>query len=223
MLLSADERHPQGSVLIFVLGVLILLSLMGAAIMTNTRSELKTTVNTLAGREAFSRADSMATVALQLARVVIVGESAGSVSDVLDNSKSGTATSPPGPVYKVNFDSSVGNEMDFYQLGRSDSVDDTLNRYLGATAADAGEEPTVSLLFDGTVIGAAHVATTTFLPTGASLDGKVLYTYIVVSADGRVPRSVGAGNEGNYFNESETDTARSIVSSIYRQIRVINQ
>lgn len=223
MLFSLDKRHPAGSVLIFTLGVLLLLGLMGMAIMTTTNSELKTTAQTRLGREAFSRADSMATIALQLARTIIVAETAGDFNTIIDNSKSGTATSPPGPVYSVEVDPSIANEMSFYQLGRVSSTDDIRERYLRATEADTSIDPTVTLLLDGNIIGTAHVATTTIIPAGGPQDGTLLFTYIVVSADGRVPRSVGAANVGNYFNEHETETTRSIVSSIYRQVRVTSQ
>ncbi|UQZ88232.1 hypothetical protein C4J81_02995 [Deltaproteobacteria bacterium Smac51] len=76
---------PQGMILMVTLIVMLIMGVMGAAIITNTQTELQISGNTNLGREAFTRADAGMNVATSLVDILVASRGAGSVCDILSN------------------------------------------------------------------------------------------------------------------------------------------
>ena len=237
---TAATRHPSGSVLVFTLVILILLGLMGASLMVNTRTELRVSHNTYLGRDAFSKADLTARLTLFVGRSLLNG-SAGPICDIL----SALASPPAGrPTYEIRLGSttictSASGLTDLTQesITRSDenlTIQDILDRYLQATASASApgsafsDPPQVTVLQGGQVVGTAALAL--YYNNLGNEGGGIgdegyggqgensIRVYLVVSANGRLPLEAGV-DAANFYGGGSPAT-HSIVTTVYREIIV---
>ena len=239
MPIATADRQPRGSVLLFTLVILVLLGLMGASLMMNTRTELSVTQSTYLGRDAFAKADYTARLALFLGRALL-NQTAGDPCDFL------TSTSGPAgrPGFTVRIGANItcsnsGGSTDLTQdLIRQESemptLEDIADRYLQATGSANAPgttfhyKPHLTVLYGGQVVGTAAL---TMYYSGISDPGgsqgddfygsqgeNSVRVYLVVSADGRLPRAPGE-DSANFYSGGRTST-RSIVTAVYREIVV---
>lgn len=214
---TVDQRQPQGFILIISLFILVLLGLMGFALLANTRTEISITGATAQGRQAFTRADATARLAVLLARPLFQ-TGAGIPSDYIVNEAVGDR--PPFEVSLNNFALSA----DLDKVGGSLTDDEILRRYLTATdAAQASASPDLTpqvvLSHDGEVIGSAYVSFYVPQPLTqgeSSYSDSGMLLYLIVSADGRLPLG-GGSDPGNYYQGTQ-ETKHSIVTTIYRDL-----
>ena len=229
---SGPPPHPEGSVLMFTLVILVLLGLMGFSIMLNTRSELNISQNNYQGRDAFAKADSTARLALFLGRTLLNG-SAGSPCDII-NSDAQVAGRPKFEI-KIGDDGLCGNFtlIDLQQSGEMPTMDEIVDRYLQATASSDDPSsplfPHLQIFYGGQVVGTAALSLYGPNPSapggslgdaGYGLQGEQsIKVYLVVSANGRLPRTDGV-DAGNYFSDDPKGATHSIVTAIYRELIV---
>lgn len=243
------QKHPQGMVLIFTLGILALLAILGATIFLTTRDDAQVAKELQTGREAFTIADLTARLAIFFGRVTVEFHSGEVISSL---SPGGVADRPEYIVETHNF-----SETEFQQL-RYNLTDDLIRqRYLLATFSDQNIEPHVKVYaqYDGSsskrqLIGTAAVGIGYHVPGGmpsssspggsgggaaggpgvgslgeegyggGSGGGLEVKTFLVITANGRVPtRGQGQNNPpidpSNYFT-GDSNAKHSIVTSIYR-------
>jgi hypothetical protein len=93
---QAPSGMKSGMILAFALVVLLMMSLMGVIILSNTQTELKITGNTRLGREAFASADSCARIATFLTLVLIKPKDSANIANVI------THPGSPAPKYPLN-------------------------------------------------------------------------------------------------------------------------
>jgi len=210
--------------------VLMLMTLMGAALMVNSRTELQISGATAQGRDAFTKADATARVALLLTRAFL-HPSAGDARDYLNNSKTGQAGKAP-------FEVIVSDDVQFYndlqQIRGSITIDQIRERYLRVTEAD--EEAHLTLKYDNQVVGTAFMGVTSTAPdeydpdsyssggyasTGGGSVGDrsyedvnnyVVKVYLVISAMGRLTK-----DDAGYTDEGQSGVY-SVITSVFREI-----
>ena len=230
--------HPRGSVLVFTLVIMLLLALMGAAIMLNTRTEMSVAGNTTLGRAAFNRADMGAGVATLIARVLL-SPTLGSVEQLLQDQG---GDSVAGRVLTV--DNIRSKELDFdparlirQARGREPAgpggpwdYHEFQSRYaqMGLDAgdidkADLGPHFSLTLRQGGQVAGTAVVTVDpgSGVQTGMTLggshygggDGDSLRLLLVVSVNGRAPSENSAQNA--YSGESPADAPHSVLTTMF--------
>ena len=225
---AASPRTPRGSVLMFTLVILVLLGLMGVSLMLNTRSELTVSQNTYQGRDAFAKADSTAHLALFLGRTLL-NASAGVPCDIKNDNDQ--------PAGRPKFEVNIGNDdtcggftlAEIQQTGAMPTLEDILNRYLQATASSDAAPPHIQILYGGQVVGSAALSLYSTNPSdpGGSLGDSgygsqgehSIKVYLVVSSDGRLPRTPGE-DAGNYYDDAARGATHSIVTAIYRELIV---
>lgn len=240
---AVDPRHPKGMVLIFALGILAMLAILGLSIFLTTKTDLQVSTDTHVGRNAFSNADLTARTAVLLARSVVL-PSGGATSDLL--SAGGLTGRPPFSINMNNFTLSG-----FQQL--EDQVTDDLvkERYL-IMAGTSGRKPHVEVYSKAgrqkngvmignqvdVIIGTAAVAYGHGRVTdpgsneegsysGSNVGAFAIPVFIVISADGRVPQINGAqldsspgsidSDQANYI-DGDASAKHSIVTTIYREL-----
>lgn len=221
----ADQ--PRGSVLIYTIVVLLLMTLMGAALMVNSRTELQISGYTAQGRDAFTKADATARVALLVGRAFLHPVS-GDPRHYRDVSDSGKAGKKP---FDLIVDDGLQGFNDFQQVDRSFSVQDIADRYLTVTEAQGKQTPHIlltygldnknkkvvvgtsyiSLAFNGTDTGGGSIGERDYSAPNA---GYSIRAFFVISSQGRVPQD--ADNEG-YLEEKFPGT-HSIITTIFREI-----
>ena len=210
------EFHPRGSVLMLTLFILLMLSLMGIALMSNTITEVQVSNNTVRGRDAFTKADSLNRIGILMGRALL-HEGSGDVADLI-KSRSETYTPPDRPPYNVSIDSSF-TFVNAQSLARESTEEEIKERYLMATAANT---PHLTMKYGLDVVGSAAVGLEKVrlnLP-GASIgqdsydtnDGTTIRVHIIVSSNGKVP--VNAGAIGDYYS-GDVDAAHSVVTSVF--------
>ena len=124
---ALKSEHPRGMVLIFVLCILAILAVLCTSIFLSTRDELQVSADNSVSRDAFTKADLTARLAVFLSRTSLYG-SPGETSDSL---KSGAISGRPEFEIELadNFSTSV-----FQQAG--DQMTDSLirQRYIWAAS-----------------------------------------------------------------------------------------
>ena len=235
-------EHPRGSILMLTLVVLLLMSLMGAAILANTRTELVISANTTGGRDAFTRADTAARVATLMARLLAHEFELGSPKQVLNNS------SPLTVIY----------DDDHFSFAKLLAASDDFNyakRYLSAasrtdlsdSADKADLRPHLVFRQDGKVVSTATVAMDygEALTDGCSLGqtgydtsgGLSVRVVLAVTVNGRPPYDGPAAggaessaekakrdNYGTYdrdgasAGEEANDVPHSVVTTLFREM-----
>jgi hypothetical protein len=224
---QTDRNYPRGSVLLFTLVVLVLMALLGAAIMTNSRTELNITSDNAVGQEAFNRADSTLSIALMLTRQLAKEFGAGEIKDALT----------PGE-YQVVTSEAGFTKAKLSEFGKESTLPAVRYRYLSATGAakEATQDkvilPFITLYHNDEVIGTATATITNSTPNdpegvGASIgeskgdpsDGANIKMYYVVTADGRSLRShTGDANQGNYYSGDDSPATHSVITTIYTDL-----
>lgn len=216
--------HPRGSVLVYTIVVLLLMTLMGAALMVNSRTELQISSSTFQGRDAFTKADATAQVALLFTRAYL-HPTAGDPRDYLNSEKSGEAGRKPFEVHPDDFLQSL---EDLQSIKDSITVDEIRERYLRIT--EAKDTPHLKLTYgedssdQGSVVGTSFVGLAyNSSPTGGGSIGERDYSapdsgfgiiaFFVVSSQGRVAQ----GENKGYIEEGQAG-AHSIVTSIFREV-----
>ena len=216
---AGAPRQPGGSVLLFTLVILVLLGIMGFSIMASTRTELSVSSDIRLGRGAFQQADLTLRVAL-LAALASINPVVGNPCDVF---RSLSSPSSGRPAYEVRFGSSstcgTGSGGSTSDLVVPDVTSLTqaeiTNRYLQAVESGAAA-PQIRILYGGQEVGTAalimHYGETS---GGSEGEGGRTPVYLVVRANGRLPRA--AGEATNYF-EVESGATHSIIMGVYRFI-----
>lgn len=219
--------QPRGSVLVYTIVVLLLMTLMGAALMVNSRTELQISGYTAQGRDAFTKADATARVALLVGRAFLHPVS-GDPRHYRSVSKSGEAGKK---AFDVIVDNGLQGFNDFQKIDRSLSVQDIADRYLTVTEAQGKDKPHIILTYglddknNGVVVGTSYISLAfNGTDTGGGSIGERDYSapdagyfiraYFVISSQGRVPQD--SDNKG-YLDEKFPGT-HSIVTSIFREI-----
>jgi hypothetical protein len=219
-----DNSQPRGTVLVFTLAILGLMSVMGLAIIMNTRTELNVSHNTYMGREAFTRADTGARVAIFVARIYMHPE-LGTPDGVFS-----TNSSDPLKVTITDDSFYLSDEL----LNNADNWD-YRGRYIAAasrTDASGGNKP--HLHFGQYVDGDYKTVATAALSidhgeviiTGSSLDtgnaydstsGSSVQVILATTVNGRPP----SGDEAAYEQKSgqaPSDMAHSVVTTLFREV-----
>lgn len=232
MISTKVKENPQGMVLIFVLGILALLAILGATVFLTTKDEVQVSSETHISRDAFTKADLTARVAVFLARTALTG-SAGDSQDSL--AAGGVAGRPEFVVELDNF-STDG----FQQLEHQITDDLIRERYLMAVDGHNTKVPHVKVYYqyDGAttkrqLIGTAAVGIGYNKPddVGGLADGQyddiseggaTNRVYLVISADGRIPTrgrdaATPPTDPSNYI-EGDSEAKHGIVTAIYREL-----
>jgi hypothetical protein len=226
-------RHPRGSVLLYTIVILLLMTLMGAALMVNSRTELQISGNTAQGRDAFTKGDASARVGLLLGRAFL-HPSSGEPRDYLNNDKTGDAGNKP---FKVKLHDDIQTDNNLQQIAGSITMDQIRERYLSVTEADV--DPHLTVEYGDQVVGTAFIGLGKNIPdlfdegkaaaggfalTGGGTLGDGSYNtggsgesnikvYLVISSQGRVPLESGK----TYYDETYPST-HSIISTIFREV-----
>lgn len=227
--------QPRGTVLMYTFVILMLMTLMGSALMVNSRTELQITGSTVQGRDAFTKADATAQLGLLAARA-IMQPTAGDVRDMLDNTKSGDIGQKE---FEVEINSDLYTSNHFQSIKDLVTVDDIRERYLRVTEGDSSNEPHLILKYGGDQVGTAYIGLAVRVPAeaGTSPDGYNPLNYavagsgsledghygsdtgtnppvfLVVSSQGRRPKDAGS----TYYDEAQAGI-NSVITLIFREI-----
>lgn len=210
--------------MVLTLVILLLMSLMGMAIMANTRTEMTVAANTIGGRDAFTRADTASRVATLLSRLLVHEYELGSPKQVLTG----------GPL-SVSYDESRFNMTTM--LAEADNFD-YARRYMGAAgrtdAPDADLRPHIIFRQDGKVVSTAFVTLDygEALIAGGSLGdsgydasgGRSVRIVLAVTVNARPPVS-DDDNYGAYDSAASgspgdaklNDVPHSVITTLFRE------
>jgi len=230
------KEHPQGMVLLFVLGILALMMVLAATIFMTTQDEVHVSAENFGGREAFTKADLTTRMTVFLARTTLDASAGNTSASLVDGGIAGR------PEFVVELGDNFGTNG-FIDIGEKVTDEQIKNRYILAADGLAEEmtpvRPHVQVYYqyDGStskrqLIGTAAVA----MGTGASdavgsqgegqydqisVGGYSVKAFLVVSANGRVPlRPTGGPMEedpSNYFTGAG-NAKHSIVTAIYQEV-----
>ncbi len=210
------DRPPKGAVLMFTLVILLLMSLMGAAILLNSRTELNIAANTVVGRDTFTRADGISGMATLLTRISISKEFERPEEVLANNSK----------YMEVEFREELN--LALLQSEHLDSFD-IQKRYIRAgsqtVSGDTSYQPHMIFSSGGSVVGTAAVSFDFGDPVGVgqSLSGDGQYDnsggtriqmLLVVSVNGRSP-----GGDASAYDRGTGDVPHSFITTIFREVR----
>lgn len=229
-------QHPEGMVLAFTLVILMLMSLMGMAILMNTRTELNISANTALGRDAFTRTDMASRIATFMGRIILnSGAAGGAPLDVLTESED----SPLKVYIKQDFNLGSLEQETFF-----DDYDVT-RRYIrsgswlekpesGGSATDPENQPhlTFTELVGNEEVVVANAALALdygeMKVPGASLGvsdydnsgGTRLVVVTIISTNGRTPNISAGKAQGTAFHYGGefTDEPHSIITIIFREV-----
>ena len=224
----AISAHPRGMILAFTLIILLLVSMMGMAILMNSRTELSISANTAQGREAFSQADTAARIAVLMTRVMFnSGDFGNNLSQVETNADDGLYRQPMFAEYSndffnlANLRNESANNFDFRRryiragswvgrgADRRDDGDDrqyTYEPHLVFRAPEKGQARDAA-----PVVATASVSMFVEIDRGGSLgidnygdSGVSLSLYTTVSVNGRaIPRYTPQGqSQGDNASEA---------------------
>jgi hypothetical protein len=205
----------SGLVLAFALAILVLMSLMGIIILSNTRTELNITGNSRLGREAFNSADATARMATFLT-LVLMSPKTENINDVITNVP--TSPAPLYPIHvcmqpKFNLEDLISDATNF----------DFTRRYMETGAGDGSTDPHIIFKLgpcnssSSRELANAVVNLETFnlIPDGMGLGtgdpndtsgGPKLQVGVVVSVNAKTFENVTAG----------ADDPNSIITVMYR-------
>ncbi|MDR3037712.1 MAG: hypothetical protein LBV21_00195 [Candidatus Adiutrix sp.] len=226
---------PRGLVLAFTLIILLLMSLMGLAILLNSRTELAIAGNTSIGRDAFNTADSAARLATLLGRLVLHPE-LGPPDRVLAAAAGGSG----GPAFPLTV--KISPQFDLGRLKEEAGDYSHTTRYIRAggwvgrgqaggrdyephlifTAPDSGRTKTVAtaaLGLDLTDPSSAGLS----LSGGDAYDqsgGGSLEVHMAVSVNARATGrpAPAASDQAAAFDGGALDEPRSIITILFREI-----
>lgn len=228
-----EQKHPQGMVLVFTLCILALLMILGATIFMSTKDEVYVTSDLSASRDAFTKADLTAHITVFLARADL------NFTDLK------VSLSPGGVDGRPKFVVDMNNFSDKIKLDKNTSALNTRNRYVLAadgnpnldgdeTKTSQEEEdmrPHVTVHYQygnsdtqRQLVGSASIATghPAKNAPGSLQEGKEIPTFLVVTADGRIPTrgqdlSSPPEDPANYFT-GDPYAKHAIVATIYKEV-----
>jgi hypothetical protein len=204
------KRNPQGMILVFILIVMVLITLMGVVILTNSRTDLATTSTKRLGHHAFNSADTSAQVAILLTRILLHPE-LGTPDSVL---KTVTATGVDFP-----FQVQIGSRFDLSTIREESNTYNYQARYIGTTISPSDDyvEPHLTFRIQDQIVANAVVSFDTETPivAGDSYGGGDAYdtsignlqVNMVISVNGTP--SVGSVND--------IDSPNTLITTIYRE------
>lgn len=228
---SPADGQPRGMVLAFTLVILVLMTLMGVAILMNTRTELSISNNASVGRNAFANADTASRIATTLGRILLHPE-LGDPAAVVDGAATGA-----GPAFPL----SVVINQNKFDLGvlRDDNASyDYILRYIRAGREDFGsaslDNLAPHLIFNTTVGGVERRVATASLAldhqepilSGMSLGGGDAYdggggghfqVVLVISVNGRALSQRPAAANGAY-DGGTADEPHSVITTLFREV-----
>ncbi|MDL2260181.1 hypothetical protein LJB99_04840 [Deltaproteobacteria bacterium OttesenSCG-928-K17] len=209
-------------VIIFVLGILAMLAILGASIFLTTKTDYQVSSDTHTGREAFTNADLTLRTSVLLGRALI-DPGAGTPSDALKN---GGVSG--GPVYSLvihDFNLNKFQQLEDPLTGNPKVTDAmTKERYLLMTGA-GGKTPPVRMYKDNILVGTAAISygRGRITDPGGGAEGDYsgltpfsIPAYLIVSVDGRVPQSSDT-DSANYI-EGDVSAKHTIITAIFRDI-----
>ncbi|MDR3155252.1 MAG: hypothetical protein LBW85_13540 [Deltaproteobacteria bacterium] len=211
----APAGNRSGLILAFALCILVLMSLMGIVILSNTRTELSITGNTRMGREAFNSADAAARMAIYLTRELVMSRS----DDFSAIITSDTIPSP-APRYRIY----VCPQMDFtFENLTSQATNfDYTERYLDTGAGEGAPNP--HIVFQQAPCGSAN-------PMVVANAVVNLEDYDLISAGTTIGGGDGGGGSAPQYKvgivvsvnartnesvENGTDSPHSLITIMYR-------
>ncbi len=246
MLTTAHDTRPlrpapSGMVLVLTLVILMLIAMMGAAVLLNSRTELSITSNTTIGREAFSRADSAIEVTTLMSRVLI-NQELGDMDQLQPRDGSNNYTSAMWVERQPSFDKmTLRSETDVdpgYQrryiragswAGRTDMDSSSLyyKPHLVFKTKSGGDDmvvatASVSMDFPGDDAAGLGGAVTPGKSLGQrdyDQSGNITVN-LLASVNGRAPgRELGGDKEGAFDSkDSKVDEPHSVVTVIFREV-----
>jgi hypothetical protein len=157
------NNNRDGMILAFTFAVLILMSLMGVIILSNTRTELSISGNNRVNREAFNAADTAARVTVLMGRILLHPELGVNLNAILRES-----TDPKYPIeIEIN-----GTRMTLAAL-ESDAANPTYdyaNRYVETIGTDpAAAEPHLVFKINDRVVATAVLVLESDNPVAAGM------------------------------------------------------
>ena len=223
LITGIDQKHPRGSVLLFTLCILALMMILGATLFLATQDELYVSSDNTVSRDAFSKADLTARMAVFLARASL-DESVGSVSSSL---------SPGGVSGRPEFVVGMNNFTQFINDDHDDAQSNIRKRYIlaaggeidltGDGPVDPAIKPHVTVEYEygsglRQMVGTAAVAVSYVQPL-TQKENVEIPTYLIVTADGRVPVGDTAGEDdpSNFFT-GKSSAKHGIVTTIYKEV-----
>lgn len=207
---AARGAHPEGMILALALVLMILVSLMGALILTSARTEVSISGLNRIGREAFNAADSSARIATLLGRILLHPE-LGPPRQVLSDQA--------GPKFPLTVEIN-DHRFNLGALQEESAVFNYNRRYEEAIAYDQGAFPEPHLVFkvQNKVVATAVLSLESDSPLGAGAStgvgdsydtggGNALAVNLIVTVNGSPATSSqeGAGDP------------HSIITAIFRE------
>jgi hypothetical protein len=229
---SPAEKHPQGMVLAFTLCILLLMTLMGTAILLNSRTELNISSNTSLGRNAFAAADTAARIATLMGRILLHPE-LGNPKAIVDGAASGA-----GPAFPLTIEVNA-NKFNLARLRNDEASYNYTLRYIRAGREDY-DAASLDLLaphivFKTKLAGVERTVATASLaldhqePVGAGMSlgggdaydgggGGHLQIVLAVSVNGRAlsDKPTPAGTDGA-FDGGTADIPHSVITTLFRE------
>ncbi|MDR2349378.1 MAG: pilus assembly PilX N-terminal domain-containing protein [Deltaproteobacteria bacterium] len=189
---SADSRKTRkgfrgGMVLAFTLCVLALMSLMGIAILSSTKTELRLTGNTRLNRQAFNTADNAARIAAFLT-LALLNPRTDDIREIINK--------PPSPGPREPVEIELSSKFSPEALIGNPATPDFDERYLAAGAGEGTGDPHLVFKMNGNTVATAVVSleTSDLTPDGMTLStgdpndsggGPKLRVGLVVTVRGR--------------------------------------
>jgi hypothetical protein len=209
---NSNSHKKSGMVLAFTLFVLVLISLMGVVILSNTRTELSVTGNTRMGRDAFNSADNCARLATFLT-LALLNPRTSNINDVISD--------PPGDTPAHSMAIQLVPAMFTQERLLNDATNfDYTQRYLDTGAGTTAPNPHIIFNVNGREVARAVVNLETYnlIPAGMGLgtgdpndstSGPKLQLGLVVSVSSRT-------TDPSFTTELNPEEPNSLVTIMYR-------
>lgn len=212
---SEKPEHPAGMILAFSLVVLLLISLMGIAIISNTQTELNISSNTTSGRDTFIRTDSAARMSAFFGHIILA--TSADPGDVLDDKKE---------YMKVDIsDLNSGLLLETFFADQTGDVNPALRRYLQAGSDEtAGNTPHITFREpdpEGRIFATSALAIDNIQRSSDSPDANVFITAVATTI-GRNIR--GPATTSSFVSQDDAevnlqDGPYSIISTVFRVVQ----
>jgi hypothetical protein len=209
------KTHPEikngkkGMILAFTLAILILMSLMGIVILSNTKTELSVSGNHRVNREAFNAADTAARISILMGRILLHPELGVDPAAIIRSS-----SAPENPiVIELNNSDTSPLSLSALQTAANDPDTTFLNRYIdtiGTNPDPSAPKPHIIFKVDDRVVATAVVTLESDNPVSAGMSlgsGGAVQVTLVTTIRG-APFADIAGPD---FMEPQ-----SIITTMYR-------
>jgi hypothetical protein len=202
------KNFRDGTILVYALGILVLIAMMGFVLISNSLVELSISGNNRVGREAFSTADSSERIATLLSRIILHPE-LGDPAVILAPS-----AAPKFPLI-VEIDN---DRFNLANLQQESAEFDYLQRYLEALSYDPLHPPHIVFKVGGKVVATAIVNMEITEPIADGYSLGVGGKYDFSSGSGVQVNLVITINATPMTINTEFADPHSIVTSIYREL-----